>query len=433
MSNNEYDVVIVGAGCAGPAAAKKAAELGLKVILFEKSQVPGEKNVSGTCLNGAALVDPDLHYLMEGPVEREIREMRTYHINKDRTTVFHEIPSEGLLLLSIRRDHYDAWHVEEAKKAGAEVRLSTTILDIIEEDGYVKGVVTDTGEKFYGKVVIDAAGVNSIVGRKAGLIPKRKGTNMILYVTVCVELGEEVINERFGDCIEYYLSPGIQHKTWPWIFPKKDTVTLGTGGYMDENLLNDEFPNINKYMENYLNLPAVKKKLEGGKIVAWGLHLEYDEKIKQRVKNGLILTGEAGGFVIPFLGEGMVEAYFTGIYAAQAAANAIETNDFSKEKLAETYETLISENLFMQTFRHIAAVNKEAILTKTDEEITQMMQQVIMGGGFISNAVHTNWMNGVEDQDMERIQDAYDFLELMKPYAQVDPYFENLYNERKRK
>jgi geranylgeranyl reductase family protein len=433
MSNNEYDIVIVGAGCAGPAAAKKAAELGLKVILFEKSQVPGEKNVSGTCLNGAALVDPDLHYLMEGPVERAIREMRTYHINKDRTTVFHEIPSKGLLLLSIRRDHHDAWHVEEAKKAGAEVRLSTTILDIIEEDGSVKGVVTDTGEKFYGKVVIDAAGVNSIVGRKAGLIPKRKGTNMILYVTVCVELGEEVINERFGDCIEYYLSPGIQHKTWPWIFPKKDTVTLGTGGYMDEHLLNDEFPNINKYMENYLNLPIVKKKLEGGKIVAWGLHLEYDEKIEQRVKNGLILTGEAGGFVIPFLGEGMVEAYFTGIYAAQAAAKAIETNDFSKEKLAETYETLISENLFMQTFRHIAAVNKETVLSKTDEEITQMMQQVIMGGGFISNAVHTNWMKGVEDQDMERIQDAYDFLELMQPYAQVDPYFENLYNERKRK
>ncbi|MHA1418237.1 MAG: geranylgeranyl reductase family protein [Candidatus Heimdallarchaeaceae archaeon] len=433
MSNNEYDVVIVGAGCAGPAAAKKAAELGLKVILFEKSQVPGEKNVSGTCLNGAALVDPDLHYLMEGPVEREIREMRTYHINKDRTTIFHEIPSEGLLLLSIRRDHHDAWHVEEAKKAGAEVRLSTTILDIIEEDGYVKGVVTETGEKFYGKVVIDAAGVNSIVGRKAGLIPKRKGTDMILYVTVCIELGEEVINERFGDCIEYYLSPGIQHKAWPWIFPKKDTVTLGTGGYMDEHLLNDDFPNINKYMENYMNLPIVKKKLEGGKIVAWGLHLEYDEKIKQRVKNGLILTGEAGGFVIPFLGEGMVEAYFTGIYAAQAAAKAIEANDLSKEKLAETYETLISDNFFMQAFRHIAAVNKKAIMSKTDEEITKMMQRVIMGGGFISNAIHTNWMKGVEDQDMERIQDAYDFLELIQPFAMVDPYFENLYNERKRK
>ena len=65
MNNNEYDVIVVGAGCAGPAAAKKAAELGLKVLILEKSQVPGEKNVSGTCLNGAALLDSDLHYIKE--------------------------------------------------------------------------------------------------------------------------------------------------------------------------------------------------------------------------------------------------------------------------------------------------------------------------------------------------------------------------------
>ncbi|MBY9001589.1 MAG: FAD-binding protein [Candidatus Heimdallarchaeota archaeon] len=36
MNENEYDVIVVGAGCAGLAAAKKAAELGLKVILFFK-------------------------------------------------------------------------------------------------------------------------------------------------------------------------------------------------------------------------------------------------------------------------------------------------------------------------------------------------------------------------------------------------------------
>ena len=142
---------------------------------------------------------------------------------------------------------------------------------------------------------------------------------MILYVTVNVHLGRKTIDERFGDCIEYYLSPGIQHKTWPWIFPKGDVVTLGTGGYMDGGLITEDFPTVNKYMENFLSLPVVEKKLEGGEIAAWGLHLEYDEAIEQRCKNGLILTGEAGGFVAPFLGQGMPEAFFTGIYAARAA------------------------------------------------------------------------------------------------------------------
>ncbi len=267
MKANHYDVIVVGAGCAGPAAAKKAAELGLNTLLIEKARVPGEKNVSGTCLNGTALLDPELHYLVEGPVERTIREMRTYHINSDRTTVFHEIPSEGILLLSVRRDHFDSWHTEQAKQAGATIKLSTSVVDVIEEDDFVRGIITDSGERYMARVVIDAGGVNSIVGRKTGLIPRRKGTNMILYTTLCIRLGEKVVNERFGDCIEYYLAPGTQHKTWPWIFPKRDTVTIGTGGYMDDNLINETYSNINKYMENFLNLPIVKEKLEGGEIV----------------------------------------------------------------------------------------------------------------------------------------------------------------------
>jgi len=126
-----FDVIVVGAGCAGPAAAKKASELGLKTLLLEKAAIPGQKNISGTCLNAAALVDSDLHYLMDGPVEREIREMRTYHIAPHRTT----------------------------------------IVDIIESDGFVQGVITDRGDKQFARV--------------------------ILYVTVNVHLGEETVDRRF--------------------------------------------------------------------------------------------------------------------------------------------------------------------------------------------------------------------------------------------
>jgi electron transfer flavoprotein-quinone oxidoreductase len=432
-SEEHYDVIVVGAGCAGPAAAKRSADLGLKTLLIEKAGKPGEKNVSGTCLNAAALVDPDLHYLLEGPVEREIREMRTYHINEERTTVFHEMPAKGLLLLSIRRDDFDAWHTQQAEKAGASVKLMTSVTDIIDDGESVKGVKTDEGDSFYGKVVIDSGGVNSIVGRRAGLIKKRKGTSMILYVTVNVHLGKETIDKRFGDCIEYYLSPGIQHKTWPWIFPKRDVVTLGTGGYMDENLISEEFPSVNRYMENFLNLQVVDKKLEGGEIVAWGLHLEYDDAIDQRCKNGLILTGEAGGFVAPFLGQGMPEAFFTGIYAAQTASKAIESGDVSKENLENNFNDMIEGNVFMSAFRHVAAVNKESILSKSDAEIVEMMQNVIMGGGFITNVLHNKWMKGAEEGDIELVQEAYDFMEFIQPYRYVGADFEEIYNERRKK
>lgn len=419
MGNNEYDVIIVGAGCAGPAAAKKAAELGLKTLLVEKSPIPGEKNVSGTCLNMAALIDPDLRYIMRGPVEREITEMHSYMITPERTTMFREKPAQGLILLSIRRDVFDHWHTEEAKKAGAEVKLATTVVDIIQENGAVKGIITDTGQKYYAKVVIDAAGVNSIVGRKAGLITKRKGKDMILYVTVAVHLGEKIIDERFGNSIFYFLAPGIQHKTWPWIFPKKDVVTLGTGGYMDEELLQGDFKSVNDYMQNFLNLPVVKEKLEGGKIVSWGCHLEFDEALEKRTIDGLILTGEAGGFVIPFLGEGMPEAFFTGIYAAEAAAKAIKEEDFSGDFLEEHFMARYNENVFLQSFRYVADFNKKSIFSKTDEEITEIMQNVCIGGGFISNGIHTHWMRGADEEDLSLVQQAKDFYDFIQPYRQV--------------
>ena len=428
-----YDVIVVGAGCAGPAAARKAAQLGLRTLLLEKARVPGEKNVSGTCLNTAALSDADLHYLLDGPVEREIRSMRTYHVTRERTTVFHEIPASGILLLSIRRDRFDAWHTEQARRAGAEVRLATSVVDIVEEGGAIGGVVTDTGERLLSKVVIDAAGVNSIVGRRAGLIGRRTGTDMILYVTVAVRLGKKKIDERFGDTIEYYLAPGCQHKTWPWIFPKRDVVTLGAGGYMTPDLVSEGFPSVNTYMQNFLDLPVVRDRLAGGRIASWGLHCEYDEPIEQKARDGLILAGEAGGFVAPFLGEGMPEAFFTGIYAAQAAARAIEANDLSLARLEGGFDELLDANLFMKSFMYVAARNKASILSKSDEEIARMMQSVVMGGGFITNAVHTGWLAAAEEGDIEKAREARDFLELLQPYRSIGSDFEEIYAARKKR
>jgi electron transfer flavoprotein-quinone oxidoreductase len=428
-----FDVVVVGAGCAGPAAARKAAGLGLRTILIEKARVPGEKNVSGTCLNTAALSDPDLHYLLDGPVEREIRSMRTYQITKGRTTVIHEIPDKGILLLSIRRDRFDAWHTEQARRAGAEVRLGTSIVDIVEESGAVRGVITDHGERLPARVVIDAGGVNSLVGRRAGLIRRRSGTDMILYVTVAIHLGRRRIDERFGDTIEYYLAPGCQHKVWPWVFPKRDVITLGTGGYMTADLINGNFPSVNTYMQNFMDLPVLRSRLRGGRIESWGLHLEYDEANPQRTKDGLILTGEAGGFVMPFLGEGMPEAFFTGIYAAEAAARAIAAGDVSAASLQASYDDQLDANLFMKAFAHVAASNKASVLSRTDDEIASMMQSVVMGGGFITNAVHTGWLDGAAEGDIEKVRQSRDFMELLQPYRTIGSDFDEIYAARKRR
>jgi electron transfer flavoprotein-quinone oxidoreductase len=430
LPQKSYDVIVVGAGCAGPAAARESARLGLKTLLIEKSRIPGEKNVSGTCLNTAALVDPDLHYLLSGPVEREISSMRTIHITPGRTTVFHEIPSSGILLLSIRRDRFDTWHTEQARAAGAEVRMATSVTGIIKEGGAVRGVTTDAGDTLRARVVIDGGGVNSIVGRSAGLIPRRAGTDMILYVTAAVHLGRKTIDERFGDAIEYYLGPGMQYKTWPWIFPKGDVVTLGTGGYMDANLISPDFPSVNTYMQNFMDHPMVAKKLEGGKLAAWGLHLEFDGTLERTAADGVILAGEAGGYVAPFLGQGMPESFFTGIYAARAAASCIAAGDLTGERLQAAAGELLQGNAFYQVFHYVAAENKKSILGKSDEEISSLMQNVSMGGGFITSVVHTKWMRGADEESLDLVREARDFMGILGPYRSIGGEFEQVYRER---
>jgi electron transfer flavoprotein-quinone oxidoreductase len=432
MGDTCYDVIVVGAGCAGPAAAKKAAELGLSVLLIEKAKKPGHKNVSGTGLNTVALGDPDLQYLCSGPVEREIREIRTYMINSERTTVHHEIPSHGIVLLSIRRDEFDAWHAEQARKAGAKIMTGTAVTQLLRENGSCVGVRVDSGEEYRARVIIDSGGVNSVIGRQAGLIPRRAGTDMILYVTVAVELGEKTIDERFGDCIEYYLGPGTQHKVWPWIFPKRDVVTLGTGGYMTDDLITDAFPTVNAYMKNFMDLPVVQEKLKGGRIASHGLHLEFDGRLPRTTADGLILTGEAGGFVAPFLGEGMPEAFFTGVYAAVAAARGIKENDVGAEFLSSAFQEQMDSNAFLNAFAYVAAENKKSILSRTDDETVRMMQNIILSGGFITNAIHSKWREGAEKGDIGLVREAADFMDLLTPYRSVGFDFEELYEKRRK-
>jgi flavin-dependent dehydrogenase len=245
-----------------------------------------------------------------------------------------------------------------------------------------------------------------------------------------VHLGKRLIDQRFGDTIEYYLGPGLQYKTWPWIFPKRDVVTLGTGGYMDANLIRDGFSSVNSYMQNFLNQPVVAGKLEGGRIAAWGLHLEFDGTLERTAGNGLILTGEAGGFVAPFLGQGMPEAFFTGIYAAEAVAKGITAGDLTQTALERAYRERIDGNTFLQSFHYVAAVNKSSILSKSDEEIASMMQNVILGGGFITNVLHTKWIRGAQEEDIEPVKEAYDFMSFLGPYRQIGDEFEAIYRER---
>ncbi|MHA1441901.1 MAG: hypothetical protein ACTSPK_08580 [Candidatus Heimdallarchaeota archaeon] len=43
----------------------------------------------------------------------------------------------------------------------------------------------------------------------------------------------------------------------------------------------------------------------------------------------------------------------------------------------------------------------------------------VIGGGFISNTIHNQWMKGADEDNMDLVQEAKDFYDLIQPYRQV--------------
>ena len=75
----------------------------------------------------------------------------------------------GMDGISIYRRDLDPFLADLAVKAGAELRTSTLVSDVIMENGQVKGVRTEKGEPVYAQVVIAADGAMSTMAKKAGM------------------------------------------------------------------------------------------------------------------------------------------------------------------------------------------------------------------------------------------------------------------------
>src|SRR6266498_81931 len=152
-----YDVVVVGAGPAGAAAALVAARAGLQVLLVERGPFPGAKNMYGGVVYPRILDSLVPNWWEEAPIQRWVTRRSTMVMT-----------AEQALTIDFRTQ---AWG--RPPYAGATLVCSTTVTALRRDrSGRIVGVTTDRpGGEVDASVVIACDGVHSFCAKEAGLYP----------------------------------------------------------------------------------------------------------------------------------------------------------------------------------------------------------------------------------------------------------------------
>ncbi|MCX7635089.1 MAG: FAD-dependent oxidoreductase, partial [Syntrophales bacterium] len=196
----KFDVIIVGAGLAGLAAADRLAQGGVEVLVLERGDYAGAKNVTGGRLYVNPIRELFTDLWPEAPWERHIvREGVTLMASNGAVSLTYsgdEIRREPHQSYSILRSRFDRWFADKVESRGAMILTKTKVQDLLQENGRVAGVVAG-GDELRADVVILCDGVLSLLAEKAGLRTPGPPHHYALGVKEVIALDAGVINERF--------------------------------------------------------------------------------------------------------------------------------------------------------------------------------------------------------------------------------------------
>lgn len=317
----DVDVLVVGAGPAGSVAAweAKLAAPELDVVLLERDRAVGAPVRCAEGVGDAGLrefADPD------GADWVARRITRVILIAPDDTEVKVAEREVGWIL---DRTRFDAFLAARAAATGAEVLVGTEATAMTRADGRWQVRVNRQGqaESYRARVVIGADGVETMVGRWAGLdtrVPARDMESCAQYVMQGIEFDPDAIYIQFGGRV----APG----GYAWVFPKGVGVAnVGLGVVA----LKSDGRNARQYLDAWVahRFPqgAITGYTVGGVIV--------HTTVKKTCTEGVLLAGDAAHMINPLSGGGIVTAMKAGRLAARVATAAVREGNTSEARLAE--------------------------------------------------------------------------------------------------
>lgn len=356
---SDFDAIVVGGGLAGSVAAYTLASAEKSVLVVERGNYCGAKNMTGGRIytHSLAKIFPDYQ---DAPLQRKITHERISLMSPDSNFTIdysaRELEQAGKESYTVLRGPFDQWLAEKAEDAGAEYICGIAVEDLMIENGKVCGVIAGEDE-ITADVVILADGVNSLLTSKAGLSKKAPAIHQVAVgAKETIELPADVIESRFlcnpgegaswlfaGDC-----SNGIIGGAF--VYANEESVSVGIVATMSE-VLKQDIP-VYQMLENFKNRPEIKPLIAGGKLVEYSGHVVPEGGIHMMpeiIGDGVLVAGDAAMLCmnLGYTVRGMDLAVESGSIAAKAAIKALDAGDTSKAGLG-VYKSMLDNSFIMR-------------------------------------------------------------------------------------
>ena len=370
MEERDFDVIVVGAGCAGAVAAYVAAKQGKNTLLIDRGEYPGAKNMTGGRIYAHALKKviakyegEDFDWEADNPFERKITHERICLLDAKSALTF-DHSSENLRdpksdSYSVLATTLDQWLCDKAEAAGAELIFGIPVEELVKDDsGAIIGIRAGE-DTFTSHVVILAEGQNTLLAERCLGVPRTKDNQMAVGIKEVFELDPKVIEDRFlcpegegaamlfvGDCTHGNVGGGF-------LYTNKSSISLGLVATIKE--LSESDTTIYQAFDDFKKHPCVAPIIRDAKMSEHSGHMIAEggyNCIPETVYPGCVIAGDTANLCmnLGYQVRGLDFATASGQFAAEAACAAIDKEDVSAAGLS-SYKAALDNSFVTQDLR----------------------------------------------------------------------------------